>query len=71
MKTISVILEANKTEVILTPRNGLEDDQKYEYRVTAINAIGNVTSHQDGIALCQFACLIVYVLMKYLSYSHI
>ena len=52
MKTISVILGANETEVILTPRNGLEADQKYEYRVTAINAIGNVTSHQDGIVLC-------------------
>ena len=53
-ETISVPLQldCNETEVILDPEIGLEADQKYMYSVTAVNAIGNATSHKDGIDLC-------------------
>ena len=51
---VSVFLKANETAVILHPENGLETDKEYDYSVTAVNTIGNVTSHQDGIVLCQF-----------------
>ena len=37
---------------MLGPGTGLESEQKYEYTVTALNAIGNVTPHQDGIIFC-------------------
>ena len=50
---ISVSLATDETEVILNPGIGLEANQKYIYEVTAINAVGNATSHQDGINLCQ------------------
>ena len=45
-KTVAIIsLDSNETEVILGPEIGLETNQKYMYTLTAINAIGNVTSH--------------------------
>ena len=48
-KTVAIIsLDSNETEVILGPEIGLETNQKYLYTLTAFNAIGNVTSHQDG-----------------------
>ena len=47
-ETINISLESNETEVILHPEIGLETNQKYLYTLTAINAIGSVTSHQDG-----------------------
>ena len=41
---INVSLNPNWTEVVLGPQNGLDDNQKYVYTVTAINNIGNTTS---------------------------
>ena len=43
-ETISV-LDCNRTKVILCLEIQLEADKKYKYSVTAVNAIGNVTSH--------------------------
>ena len=52
-KTVAIIsLDSNETEVILGPEIGLETNQKYLYTLTAVNAIGNVTSHQDGKVFC-------------------
>ena len=51
-ETTSVILKASETEAVFTPENGLEADQKYNYTVTAFNAVGNVTSHHYGINFC-------------------
>ena len=52
-KTVTIIsLDSNETEVILSPEIGLETNQKYVYTLTAVNAIGNVTSHQDGKFFC-------------------
>ena len=52
-KTVVIIsLDSNETEVILSPEIGLDTNQKYLYTLTAINAIGNVTSHQDGNVFC-------------------
>ena len=39
----------NETGVILSPEDGLEDNQKYVYRVTAINSVGNATSHNKSL----------------------
>ena len=47
-KTVSLSLDSNETEVILGPEIGLETNQKYIYALTVVNAIGNVTSYQDG-----------------------
>ena len=49
---IIISLDSNETEVTLGPEDGLETNQKYMYTLTAINAIGNVTSHQDGKDFC-------------------
>ena len=49
---INISLDSNETEVILGPEIGLETNLKYAYTLTAINAIGNVTSHQDGNIFC-------------------
>ena len=47
---ISVSLDFDGTAVIIAPENGLEGNKKkYKYRVTGVNTIGNVTSHQNGI----------------------
>ena len=52
-KTVTIIsLDSNETEVILGPEIGLEINQKYLYTLTTVNAIGNVTSHQDGNVFC-------------------
>ena len=52
-KTVAIIsLDSNETEVILGPEIGLETNQKYLYTLTAVNAIGNVTSYQDGNVFC-------------------
>ena len=51
-ETVNVSLNPNETEVTLGPEIGLETNQKYMYTLTAINAIGNVTSHQHGNIFC-------------------
>ena len=52
---INVSLDPNETdsEVVLGPQDGLEDNQKYVYTVTAINSIGNITSEENGKHLCE------------------
>ena len=52
---INVSLDPNETdsEVVLGPQDGLEDNQKYMYTVTAINSIGNITSEENGKHLCE------------------
>ena len=46
---INISLGANdhETEVTLDPQDGLEENQKYVYTVTAVNSIGTTTSYQD------------------------
>ena len=41
---IDTTLAFNATEVVLGPQNGLKENQKYVYTITAINSIGNVTT---------------------------
>ena len=42
---------------MLDPQDGLDDNQKYVYSVTAINSIGNTTSHEKHFGL--FTLIIV------------
>ena len=50
----NVSLAPNETEVVLGPQDGLEDNQKYVYTVTAINSIGMaVTSRQDRFVISE------------------
>ena len=51
---INVSLNPNWTEVVLGPQDGLDDNQKYVYTVTAINSIGNTTSEGNGKKLCEW-----------------
>ena len=48
---IIALLDSNYTEIIVVPENGLVEDQKYTITVTAINRIGNTTSHKK--ILCE------------------
>ena len=47
-----ISLDANETEVLLGPQDGLEENQKYVFTVTAVNNIGTITSYQDGDDEC-------------------
>ena len=44
---ISVLLNSNETYVIVKPQDGLRNNQKYFYTVSAINSFGNATSDQN------------------------
>ena len=48
---IYVFNDSNETEIVLGHQDGLEENQKYVYKVTAINSIGNVTSHKKHLGL--------------------
>ena len=50
---VNVSLDSNETEVVLSPRDLLKNNQKYVYRVTATNSIGMSASHQDGNVICE------------------
>ena len=52
-KAINVSLDSNRTEGVLGPQSGLEDNQKYTYAVTAINSVGNTTSEIDRNYFCE------------------
>ena len=39
----------NETGVVLGPKDGLEENQKYAYTATAINSNGNATSHNKSL----------------------
>ena len=43
---------ANEIEVMLDPQDGLEENQKYMYTVSAVNGIGTTTLHQNGDDKC-------------------
>ena len=51
---ISQSLAHNMTEVVLGPQDGLEDNQKYVYTVTAINTIGMTTSDENIVCMYLF-----------------
>lgn len=40
-------MNSNETEIVLSPDDGLEDNQKYTYTVSAINSFGMVTLNQN------------------------
>ena len=48
----------NETGVVLSPEDGLEDNQKYVYTLTAINSVGNATSHNK--ILCELLLHLLY-----------
>ena len=56
---INISLGANETEVTIGPQDGLEENQKYVYTVTAVNIIGTTASHEDGNDLCMPVCTII------------
>ena len=47
-KGIYLFLNTNETEVMFDSQDGLGDNQKYVYTVTAINSVGNATSHNKN-----------------------
>ena len=49
---INLTVDSNETEVVLGPQDGLEDNQKYVYTITAINSIGNSTSEERSFGKC-------------------
>ena len=51
---INIPLGSNETEAVLGPQNGLKDNQKYVYNVTAINSVGNTTSEDDRRIVCKW-----------------
>ena len=40
-------MDANQTGVVLGPQDGLEDNHKYVYTVTAVNSIGTASSSEQ------------------------
>ena len=44
---VNTFLHVNETEVILSPQDGLEDDQKYVYTVIAINTVGMAITNRN------------------------
>ena len=47
-----VLFYSNETEVVLGPQDGLEDNQKFVYTITAINSVGNATSQNNSLCEC-------------------
>ena len=48
-KFINLSLDVNETEIVLDPQDGLEDNQKYVYTITAINSVGTATTDENTI----------------------
>ena len=49
---IYVLFYSNETEVVLGPQDGLDDNQKFVYTITAINSVGNATSQSNSLCEC-------------------
>ena len=49
----SVYPNETDSEIMLGPHNVLTDNQKYNFKVTAINSIGNTTSKAGVINTCE------------------
>ena len=45
-------LSVNETKVVIGYEDGLEDNQEYEYIISAINSVGTATT--DVNTLCKF-----------------
>ena len=56
---VEVRIYDNETEIVLGPDDGVKDDQIYVILVTAVNAIGNVTSYSSNITLGKCNIIIV------------
>ena len=50
-KFINLSLDVNETEIVLDPQDGLEDNQKCVYTVTAINSVGTITTDKKYIII--------------------
>ena len=44
----NILLDFINTEITVRPEDGVVDNQKYTFTVTAINRIGNTTSHRKS-----------------------
>ena len=44
-------LGSNETEVTIGPSDGLKENRKYQYTVTARNGVGNTTSNGSGLGI--------------------
>ena len=56
LKTGNVVeksLHTNETEIMLGPHNVLTENQIYNYTVTAVNSVGNITSKAGVINTCE------------------
>ena len=49
---INLTVDFNETKLVLGPQDGLEDNQKYVYTITAINSIGISTSEERSLGKC-------------------
>ena len=49
---INLTVDFNETKLVLGPQDGLEDNQKYVYTITAINSIGISTSEERNLGKC-------------------
>ena len=43
----NICLGVNETKVVVGPEHGLEDNQEYEYAITAINSVGVIATDKD------------------------
>ena len=51
---VEIILLPNETSIVLGYEEGLKENQKYTYSVTAVNTIGNATTLLDGNLICEW-----------------
>ena len=52
---INVSVDINETGIVLSPQDGLEDNQKYLYRLSAVNSVG-ITTTDENILCKQAIC---------------
>ena len=51
-QAIELFLKPNETNIVLGREEGLIENRKYAYSVTAINVIGNTSTILDGRSFC-------------------